>query len=45
MTRAKLWNTCKASQYLGTFIKPVRVEEKPSHERLWIWHAAAWERC
>jgi len=30
MTRAKLWNTCIASQYLGTFIKPVPDEEKPS---------------
>jgi len=41
MTRAKWWNTCIASQHLGTFIKPVRDEEKPSQERLWIWHAAA----
>jgi len=27
MTRAKLRNTCIASQHLGTFIKPVRDEE------------------
>ena len=42
MTRAKWWNTCIVSQHLGTFIKPVRDEEKPSQDRLWIWHAAAW---
>jgi len=35
MTRAKLRNTCIASQHMGTFIKPVRDEEKPSQERLW----------
>jgi len=42
MNRAKRWNTCIASQHLGTFIKAVRDEEKRSQERLWIWHAAAW---
>jgi len=42
MNRAKWWNTCIASQYLGTFIKTVRDEEKPSQEKLWIRHAAAW---
>jgi len=42
MTRAKWWNTCIASQHLGTFIKAFRDEEKPSQERLWIWHPAAW---
>jgi len=36
MTRAKLRNKFIASQHLGTFIKPVRDEEKPSQERLWI---------
>jgi len=29
MTRAKWWNTCIASQHLGTFIKAVRDEEIP----------------
>jgi len=42
MTRAKLRNTWIASQDLGTFIKPVRYEEKPSQERLWIRHVAVW---
>jgi len=42
MTSAKWWNTCIASQHLGTFVKAVRDEEKPSQEWLWIWHAAAW---
>jgi len=32
MTCAKWWNTCIASQHLGTLIKPVREEEKPSQE-------------
>jgi len=42
MTSAKWWNTCKAYQNLGTFIRPVRHEEKPSQERMCIWYAAAW---
>jgi len=42
ITRDKLWNTCMASQHLGTFIKPDRDEGKPSQKRLWIWHTAAW---
>jgi len=43
MTRAKWWNTCIVSQSLGTFISPVRDEEKPSQGRLWIWFTAAWQ--
>jgi len=42
MTRAKLWNTSIAYERLGTFIRPVRHEEKASQERIRIWHAAAW---
>jgi len=41
MTRAKWWNTCKAYQHLGTFIRPVRHEVMPSQERIFIWYAAA----
>jgi len=41
-TSANWWNTCKAYQHLGTFIRPVRHEQKPSQERLWIWRAAVW---
>ena len=32
MTRSKWWNTCIASQHLGTFIKTVLDEEKPSRK-------------
>jgi len=42
MTRADWWNMCITSHHLGTFIKPIRDEENPSQERLWIWHVAAW---
>ena len=42
MTRAKWWNTSIAYQHLGTFIRPVRHEEKRCQEKLWIWHAADW---
>ena len=42
MTRAKWWNTSIAYQHFGKFIRPVRHEEKPGQEMLWIWHAAAW---
>jgi len=45
ITRAKWWETCIASQRLVTFIRPVRHEEKPSQEMLWIWHTAAWSSC
>ena len=41
MTRGKWWNTSIESQHLGTFIRPVPHEEKPSQERVRIWHAAA----
>jgi len=34
ITRGKWWNTSIAYRHLGTFIRPVRHEEKPSQERL-----------
>jgi len=40
MIPAKWWNTNISYQRLGTFIRPVRHEEKYSQEKLWIWLAA-----
>jgi len=40
MTRAIWWNTSISYQLFGTFIWPVRHEEKTSQEKLRIWLAA-----
>jgi len=42
MNSAKWWHTSIAYQHFCQFIRPVRHEEKPSKEKLFIRHAAAW---